>query len=120
MKIHLSPSGFLTSPFLRDYLANRIGSAFSFARHKITAISVRLADLNGPRGGRDKLCQVSVQIPGHAEIIVRDVEENIYTAVDCAIKKAAYRATQMIKRRRKERPALKTAERLALPGAAPA
>lgn len=112
MKINLSPSIFLSSPALRDYLAKRIGTAFSFASHKNAAISVRLSDLNGPRGGRDKLCQVSVLIPGQVEIMVKDVEENIYTAVDCAIRKAAYRAAQILKRRRMERQGTKKAERI--------
>lgn len=103
MKIHLSPSRFLASASLKDHLSRRIGSAFSFARDKIGGISIKLSDLNGPRGGRDKLCQVSVQIPGRAEIVVKDVEEDIYAAVDCAIRKAAYRAAQMLKRRRRER-----------------
>ncbi|HEY8608247.1 MAG TPA: HPF/RaiA family ribosome-associated protein [Noviherbaspirillum sp.] len=103
MRIDLSPSSFMTSPSLKDYLARRISFAFSFARNRIATVTVRLSDLNGPRGGRDKLCQVSVSIPGHAEIVVKDVEENFYAAVDCAVRKAAYRATQMLKRRRKQR-----------------
>jgi ribosome-associated translation inhibitor RaiA len=59
-----------------------------------------LRDLNGPRGGRDKLCQVSITIPGCPTVLVKEVQENMYCAIDRAVKRAAYRAIRILMRRR--------------------
>jgi putative sigma-54 modulation protein len=102
MHVQMVANEFWMTPSLREYLESRIHLAFSALRSKTIEISVRLRDLNGPKGGRDMMCQVSVVIPGQAEVVIKDVQENMYTAIDKAVKRAAYRATRIIMRRRAE------------------
>ncbi|MGE5651804.1 MAG: HPF/RaiA family ribosome-associated protein, partial [Bacillota bacterium] len=88
------------TPSLRDHLARRLRFAFISLQNKIQSISVRLRDLNGPKGGRDMLCQVAVVIPGRPTVLIKDVQEDMYAAIDSAFKRASYRASQMITRQR--------------------
>ncbi len=100
MQIHMVSKEFSLTPSLRDYLERRLRSAFSPAHRKMVSIAVRLRDLNGPRGGCDMLCQVSVTMPGKPEVVVKEVQENMYNAIDRAVKRAAYRAVQIMTRKR--------------------
>lgn len=96
----LAQEFFLTSS-LREHLERRLRFAFTHARSSVARIVVRLRDLNGPRGGRDKLCQVSVIMPGQPEVVIREVQEDMYNAIDRAVKRAAHRAMRLVTRRRR-------------------
>ncbi|QDZ28322.1 HPF/RaiA family ribosome-associated protein [Noviherbaspirillum sp. UKPF54] len=100
MQVHFMASEFELTPSLRDHLARRLRFAFISLQNKIQSISVRLRDLNGPKGGRDMLCQVAVVIPGRPTVLIKDVQEDMYAAIDSAFKRASYRASQMITRQR--------------------
>jgi ribosome-associated translation inhibitor RaiA len=93
----VSPEFFIT-PSLREYLEHRLHAAFSPVRGRIGDIAVRLRDLNGPRGGRDMQCQVSVSMPGKPVVVIREVQENMYNAIDRAVKRAAYRVSRIVSR----------------------
>lgn len=100
MDVQLLAQEFFLSPSLREHLERRLRSAFSHARDKVLRIVVRLRDLNGPRGGRDMVCQVSVTIPGRPEVVIREVQEDMYNAIDNAVKRAAYRTMRVAMRSR--------------------
>ncbi len=48
-------------------------------------ISVRLSDVNGPKGGVDKRCLVRIKADGLPDIVVEDTETDLYVAVDRAV-----------------------------------
>lgn len=100
MEVCMVAKDFAFSPFLREHVERRLRSAFSRARGKVARIVVRLRDLNGPRGGCDKVCQVSIVMPGHPEVVIHEVQEDMYYAIDSAIKRAAYRAMRLMTRKR--------------------
>lgn len=100
MQVHMVSPEFSLTPSLREYLERRLQAAFAPLRGKIADIAVRLRDLNGPRGGRDMQCQLSVTIPGKPEVVIREVQENMYNAIDRAVKRAAYRVSQIASRQR--------------------
>lgn len=100
MQIHMVAKEFSMTPALRSHLERRLNAGFSAIKVRIRDVAIRLRDLNGPRGGCDMMCQISVSIPGGPEVIVKEVQENIYTAIDLAVKRAAYRATRILGRRR--------------------
>ncbi|TFV95479.1 HPF/RaiA family ribosome-associated protein [Oxalobacteraceae bacterium OM1] len=95
MDVQLVAQEFSFTPSLREHLERRLASAFARTRNRIGRIVVRLRDLNGPRGGRDKLCQVSVAVPGRPEMVVREVRADMYGAIDGAVKRAAYHACRL-------------------------
>ncbi|WP_019140152.1 HPF/RaiA family ribosome-associated protein [Noviherbaspirillum massiliense] len=100
MNVQMVANDFSLTPSLRDYLERRLRFAFTPVRDRITAVAVRLRDLNGPRGGRDMLCQVCVSMPGQPEVVIKEVQEDMYAAIDLAVKRAAYRAIRLVMRKR--------------------
>ncbi|RJG01692.1 HPF/RaiA family ribosome-associated protein [Noviherbaspirillum sedimenti] len=100
MQVHMVSPQFSLTPSLREYLEQRLRAAFAPLGGKIIEIAVRLRDLNGPRGGCDMQCQVSVTMAGKPAVIIREVQENMYNAIDLAVKRAAYRVSRIASRQR--------------------
>jgi hypothetical protein len=51
--------------------------------------TVRLTDVNGPRGGVDKHCQVELEIVGRRKVVVATVSADWRVAIDTALARAA-------------------------------
>lgn len=98
MEIQLHSQEFSLTQALRLHLARRMHFAFARVRTRIARVIVRLRDVNGPKGGRDKLCQVTVAIPGRPEIVVREMRDDIYQAIDAALKRAACSVRRNVER----------------------
>ena len=96
MQILLAPNGFWMEPTLQEYVRSKIRSAFSALKRKAISIAVRLCDLDGPSGSRETMCQISVSMPGQPEILVKHVQEDMYAAIDMAVRRAAHRANRIL------------------------
>lgn len=100
MEVHLLARQFPLTPALRSYAERRLRCALAFARDKVGDVVVRLGDINGPRGGQDMACQILVAVPGRPTLVVRDVQDDLYTAIDRAVKRTAWKVRQMMMQRR--------------------
>lgn len=100
MEVHLLAKPFPLTPALRSYAERRLRGALSFARDRVGDVVVRLGDINGPRGGQDMVCHILVAVPGRPTLVVRDVQDDLYTAIDRAVKRAAYKVRQLVMQRR--------------------
>lgn len=107
MDVQMVAKEFSLSPSLREHIVRRLNFAFARTHHKVGRIIIRLRDLNGPRGGRDKVCQVNVELTGRPAVVIRDVQENMYNAIDNAVKRAAYRAMRIASRQPSLPPSMK-------------
>lgn len=103
MDVQMVAQEFSLTPSLRGHLLRRLHLAFAHAHDRAMRVVVRLRDLNGPRGGQDKLCQVSITMPGRPALVIREVHADMYAAIDLAVKRAAYSAMRIAERMRKER-----------------
>ncbi len=95
--LHLSirSHGFTLTPAIRDYTERRLRFALSHAAGRVTAITVVLSDINGPRGGRDKCCRVRISVKDQQVMVIDDIQDNLYVAID----RAADRAARTVSRR---------------------
>jgi hypothetical protein len=59
---------------------------------------VRLGDLNGPKGGKDKFCRIVAQV-GHGTVVVEDVDSNLYSAISRATHRFAMATSRQLRRR---------------------
>ncbi len=50
---------------------------------------VQMSDVNGPRGGLDKRCQVQLKTDGAGSVVVASVASDWRTALDSALARAA-------------------------------
>ena len=104
MQIEIQARDFSLTPALRSHVVRRLGFALSTRYDRIGRIRVRLSDINGPRGGSDKCCQLHIIMPGQADIVIVDTQANLYVAIDRAADRASRAVSRSLARlRRKKR-----------------
>lgn len=103
MKIVIQAKGITLDQELREHAERRLRFALDWAKSYACRVSVRLSDLNGPRGGADKRCQIQVALPGVAEVVIEHTEENVYMAIDRAAERAGRALVRHIERSREYR-----------------
>ena len=72
----------------------RLQFALSRFASKTGPVVIVLEDVNGPRGGRDKLCRIRVKLRGGGDIVVSHQDSSL---VAC-LSKAAARVTRAVDR----------------------
>lgn len=87
----------------QDSVADRIRRMLSRFSSRITSIDVALTDENGPRGGVDQQCRISILMPGIGRVATRAKDHNPWAAVDQAARRARRRVMTKIKRPRSQR-----------------
>lgn len=86
---------------LRDYTQKRVAYALSHSTQHIQRIQVRLMDINGPRGGVDKRCQIEVHLKGLSTVVVEDIEDDLYVAIDRAVERMGRTITRRLSKQRR-------------------
>jgi ribosome-associated translation inhibitor RaiA len=95
MRIDIHTPNFELTEALRGHIERRLYFALGARHDRVRGIRVRLSDINGPRGGNDKFCQLSVVLPGQATVVIEDTQSNLYVAID----RAADRASRTVSRK---------------------
>ena len=98
MKTNIQAQGFALTESIRAYTELRLLYAVSFASQIIQRVTVRLSDINGPRGGNDKKCQLVFTLQGLPDVIIQDTESNLYVAIDRAVDRASRAVARVIDR----------------------
>jgi len=90
---------------LREYIDRRLYFALGRFGPAIDHVSVRVGDINGPRGGIDKHCQIVVTLraSGSNPIAVHDNDEDLRAAVARASNRAGRTVARAIERKRRTR-----------------
>jgi len=84
MRIGIISQGIALTEAIREYANRRLRTALNRYEPLLASVQVRVADVNGPRGGIDKHCVVEVRGPTLASIIVRERDVDLYVAIDRA------------------------------------
>ncbi|MBL8407810.1 MAG: HPF/RaiA family ribosome-associated protein [Candidatus Accumulibacter phosphatis] len=103
MQIFIQARGFDLSADLRKHVERRIHFALDWADQHVRKVSIRLSDLNGPRGGEDKRCSIQVAVPGAADVLIEDTEPDLYVAIDRAADRAGRTLARQVARQREYR-----------------
>ncbi len=74
---------------LRDWAERRVRFVLRRMGWMVPRAEVQLSDLNGPRGGPDKRCQVELRTDGAGAVVVSSVARDWRTALDEALARAA-------------------------------
>lgn len=86
---------------MHSYILHRLRLALDRTLSKIGAITVRLSDDNGPKGGVDKSVQVKLVVPGHDSVIIHERGSDLRSVVDRAIHRAAQTVQRVNAKRQK-------------------
>lgn len=103
MRIHIQSLGFELTAAISDHAVRRLRFALTHAADHIRRVTVRLSDINGPRGGSDKCCRILVTMEKLPEVAIEDIESDLYVAIDRAADRAARTVTRRIGRTRVRR-----------------
>lgn len=74
---------------LRAFTERRVRFVLRRLGWMVSRAEVQMSDLNGPRGGIDKRCQVELRTDAAGSVVVASVANNWRTALDNALARAA-------------------------------
>lgn len=100
MEISIFDGPIKTTDAQRDHILAKVGGASARLKDLAGNIDVRIADLNGPKGGIDKKCSIVLTPPGLATIRVEEQASEYYAAIDAAsatLKRAIAKALEKSK-----------------------
>jgi CBS domain-containing protein/ribosome-associated translation inhibitor RaiA len=107
---HIRVAGAELGPDDRAYVRRKLGMKLGKFATSIEGVSVRVTDVNGPRGGVDQSCRIKVVLSGLPSIVVEKADASLDVAIDgalAAVERAVRRAIQ--RRRSKPTDVLSTA-----------
>ena len=74
---------------LRDLTEHRVRFVLRRLGWLVPRAEVQMSDVNGPRGGIDKRCQVELRTDGAGSVVIASVARDWRTALDNAVARAA-------------------------------
>ena len=89
MKVEVRFHGLEASEELRVHAARRVHQHLSRFGQQLSAVVVRIADVNGPKGGLDKRCQVTVRGPRLGTSTFEGLSGDPSSAVDAVVERVA-------------------------------
>jgi putative sigma-54 modulation protein len=103
MQIHINGRKVKPSNRLREHIQRRLTFALQrFAQH-IRKLHVQVRDLNGPRGGVDKSCQLKIFFISGANRVLEERASSAYLAIDSLVDKAATAIARRLQRKHDRR-----------------
>ena len=97
---HLRVLGVELGPDERSHLRRRLAAKLGKFATSIERVSVRVADVNGPRGGVDQVCRVNVVLIGLPAVVVEERDASLEAAIDGAITRTERAVRRSVQRRR--------------------
>lgn len=83
----------------RTYIRRKLGMKLGKFAMSIERVSVRVRDVNGPRGGVDHECRVKVVLSGLPSVVADVQNASMQAAIDGAIAAAAHGVQRSVQRR---------------------
>ena len=84
----------------RDLIRRKLGAKLGKFAASIERVTVRITDVNGPRGGVDHVCSVKVVLSGLPSVVVARRSVSPRTAIDLALRSTEQAVRQSVSRRR--------------------
>ena len=103
MKMQLRTKGIPITQALEAHIERRVRFALSRFGQKIRSVTVRLTDLNGPKGGEDIQCKILAYMTPGEGVIVNDRSEDPFTAVARASERIGHSISRRVRRMKARR-----------------
>lgn len=105
---HIRVAGVHLSADARDGIRRKLGNKLGKFAASIERVSVRVKDVNGPRGGVDQLCRIKVVLSGFPSVVFDNQNASVEVAINGAIA-GAERAVRKTLRRSRMKPVQRAA-----------
>ena len=105
MRFSVSGDRIKVTTGLREYIDRRLYFALGRFGPAIDHVSVRVGDINGPRGGVDKRCQILIKLraSGSNPIAIDDNDEDLRAAIARTSDRAGRAVARAIERKHRKR-----------------
>lgn len=113
MKVHVRSRQVEIDEAVRTHVVRRLEMGLGPHSDRILRATVYVVDVNGPRGGEDKVCRIEVRLRPTGTVIVGDAAADFLVAVDRAADRAEEAVARALKRRRGLRSAVPAGEEAA-------
>jgi hypothetical protein len=98
--VHIRVIGATLGPRDRDMIAEKLGRQLGKFESSIKRATVRLFDVNGPKGGRDQVVQIKVVLTGQPTVVVEERGVTVQRVLGRAIKGVGVAVKRSVQRRR--------------------
>ena len=103
MRVHVFARNVALAPSLAEFIERRLQFALGRFASRVDDVTVRLEDLNGPRGGIDQQCRIEANVVPSAWKTAVAKGASIHAAVCQAVDKIARAVRKDLARRRTRR-----------------
>jgi ribosome hibernation promoting factor len=103
MEIEIRIQGTDLAEAIRRYVGRRIRFALGRFAPRMGRVMVRISDINGVRGGVDQCCHMTVQFPPKGQVVVDQVDADLFTAIDRASERIGQALRREVQRTRAAR-----------------
>lgn len=100
MQMDIQANNFSLTETFRNYAVQCLRFALSARDEQIQRVIVRLSNISGPRGVAYKRCHIQVVLTDLADVIIEDIETDLYTAIDYATERAGSTVERRLVRHR--------------------
>ncbi len=100
MKIDVRFRALDASEPLREHVLRAVHCQLSRFGRELSSVSARIGDVNGPKGGIDKRCQLHVRGPRLGSVVIEEASADAYAAVDACAERAAHSVGRELERLR--------------------
>ena len=91
------------SDSIRSHIEDRLSPVIDRFEPRLTSLSVRFGDCNGPKGGADKQCRMEAVVGSAGSIVAEETHQNLYAAIDVAADRLMRAISHKIERRQEAR-----------------
>jgi ribosomal subunit interface protein len=101
MDVHIRIRGTDLTEAIRSYVERRLRFSLGRFASRLGRVTVRISDVNGPRGGVDKVCRISAKLTQSGQVVVQEtVDANLYAAIDHATERIGQSCGREVRRLR--------------------
>ncbi|MCA9728905.1 MAG: HPF/RaiA family ribosome-associated protein [Candidatus Eisenbacteria bacterium] len=99
MRLHIEGDGIRITQTLERNIRRRLDFALRKYGSQVQTVTVRLTDVNGPRGGVDKRCSITVGGSGW-DVFVEDLDSDVFVLLSRSVARMSRSVDRKIKRAR--------------------
>jgi ribosome-associated translation inhibitor RaiA len=103
MEVEVRIQGTDLAEAIRRYAARRVRFALGRFAPRVGRVMVRVSDVNGARGGVDQCCHISVDFPPKGQVVMDQVDADLFIAIDRASARIGEALRREIQRTRETR-----------------